>query len=624
VTLENNPFLALLLITALAAIIPVLANRFKRVQIPLVVGEIFAGIIIGHSGFNLVEPSTTLTFLAEFGFAYLMFLSGLEVDFNLLLPSSGQSRKEAWKGPMPQALLMLAGTIGLALGAAMLLERLGIVESPMLVALILSTTSLGVVVPVLKERGLLGSRYGQFMLVASSIADFVTLILLTIAIAVRRSGLTLDLLLIPVLLIAFGLIARWAQRLGSIPILQNILDELSSATSQIRVRGAFALMVAWVVAAEALGVELILGAFLAGALAGLVAGSHDSSAREKLDAIGYGFFIPIFFIMVGVEFNLNALVESPQALLLVPLLVVIAYLVKIIPGLLLRLNFPWRETLAGGLLISSRLSLIIAASSIALSIGVITEAVNAAIVLLAIISCTISPMLFNRIYPASDEDQRRGIIIIGQDQLAEFLIERLLPGGEPIAVICPDPSRVRALRRLGVDIIDGCLDLRESMVNAGAYQARVLVDLTMSEDETTEVCRLARQDFNIPMVVSRITNIELVPDLQRIGVKVVQPTLATAMALEGALRFPSIFDVLLQQDRESIAVREISMANPSLTGLKLSQVRLPGDALIVSLQREGSVMVPHGDSQMELNDRIGLIGSPQSVERAIGMLTTRT
>ena len=177
--MEHSPFLALLLITALAAVIPILANRLKRIQIPIVVLEIFAGIIIGHSGFNWVEPSSTLTFLAEFGFAYLMFLSGLEVDFNLLLPDSGRSKKEFWKGPMPQALLMLAGTIGLALGAALLLERMDIVDSPILVALILSTTSLGVVVPVLKERGLLGSRYGQFMLVASSIADFVTLILLT-------------------------------------------------------------------------------------------------------------------------------------------------------------------------------------------------------------------------------------------------------------------------------------------------------------------------------------------------------------------------------------------------------------------------------------------------------------
>ena len=86
--MESTPFIPLLLITGLALIVPILANRLRRFFIPIVVGEIFAGIVIGHSGFNLVEPSATLTFLAEFGFAYLMFLSGLEVDFDLLLALS--------------------------------------------------------------------------------------------------------------------------------------------------------------------------------------------------------------------------------------------------------------------------------------------------------------------------------------------------------------------------------------------------------------------------------------------------------------------------------------------------------------------------------------------------------
>ena len=105
--------------------------------------------------------------------------------------------------------------------------------------------------------------------------------------------------------------ARLVQRIAARPLIRRALDELSSATSQIRVRGAFALMVAWVVLAESLGVELILGAFLAGAIAGLI--SHDNeSAREKLDAIGYGFFIPIFFIMVGVEFDLSILSSLPR------------------------------------------------------------------------------------------------------------------------------------------------------------------------------------------------------------------------------------------------------------------------------------------------------------------------
>jgi Kef-type K+ transport system membrane component KefB/Trk K+ transport system NAD-binding subunit len=619
--MDHSPFLALLLITVLALVVPILSARLRRFYIPIVVGEIIAGIIIGQSGLNLIEPSQTLRFLAEFGFAYLMFLSGLEVDFELLLTGGPySSNKSFWKRPLTLAAILLLGTLSLALLFSWFLSLSGLVESPILIGLILSTTSLGIVVPVLKERDLLGLEFGQYILVAASVADFVTLLLLTIVIAIRSQGLTLDLLLVPALLTIFAIAVRGMRRVSELGFLQTFLDELSSATAQIRVRGAFALMVAWVVLAEALGVELILGAFLAGVIAGLLDDQEGENAREKLDAIGYGFFIPIFFIMVGVEFNLHAIVESPQALLLVPLLVVIAYLVKVIPALLLRVQFNWRETFAGGFLISARLSLIIAASAIAVSLGLISEALNAAIILLAIVSCTLSPILFNRILPASEEKRRRGIILIGQDQLTEFLVERLLTFNEPVAIICPDDSRKAAFQRLAVDFFEGCADLPAAFAKAGAADARVLVDLTMSSEETLNVCTIARETYHIPLVISRISDVELIPRLQRLGVKVVQPTLATVMAIEGALRYPMIFDLLMDRGDGDIGVVELRIGNPSITDVPLRKMRLPGDALIVSMSREGNVMIPQGDLTFKLGDRVGIIGSSQSIERAAAML----
>ena len=617
--MEHNPFIALLLITTLALVVPVIATRLRRIAIPVVVGEILAGIIIGHSGLNLVENSPTLTFLAEFGFAYLMFLSGLEVDFELLFSRNRDAQKR-WRAPLPIALLLLTGTIGLAILITFVLAGIIAVKSPLLLGLILSTTSLGVVVPVLKERDLLGSVYGQYLLVIASIADFVTLLLLTVLIAIRSQGLTLDLLLIPVLLALFAIAARITQRFSSRNIIQRILSELSTTTTQIRVRGAFALMVAWVVLAEALGVELILGAFLAGAVAGLVAGPDDNNAKEKLDAIGYGFFIPIFFIMVGVEFNLSALFASRQALLLVPLLLIGAYIVKVIPALLLQRQFSWRQAIGAGFLLSSRLSLIIAAASIALNIGAISEAINAAVILLAVISCTLSPIFFNRIYPPEQEQRREGIIIIGQDQLVEFIVERLLPSQESIVVICPDESRVQAFEKLPVTLITGCSGIADALQQANADHARVLIDLTTTPEETLEACTLSRESYAIPLVISRISDVELIPQLQSLGVKVVQPALATAMALEGALKFPTIFDLLLDQDRDNIDVSEVSLRNIRLSGTPLRQLRLPGDVLILSMQRDESVIVPHGDTVLQIGDRIGLIGSPGALSQAIALL----
>jgi Trk K+ transport system NAD-binding subunit len=119
--------------------------------------------------------------------------------------------------------------------------------------------------------------------------------------------------------------------------------------------------------------------------------------------------------------------------------------------------------------------------------------------------------------------------------------------------------------------------------------------------------------------VSRIADVELIPDLQEIGIKVVQPELATAMALEGAIRYPTAFDVLLHRT-EDIAVTEVKVTNPQFTGTPLREIRLPGDALILSLQRENNVMIPQVDTVLRFQDQLGLIGSPVSVAEAVAML----
>jgi Kef-type K+ transport system membrane component KefB/Trk K+ transport system NAD-binding subunit len=618
--METDVLLALLLITGLAAVIPILANRLDRFGIPIVVYEILAGMIIGTSGLKLIEPSPILTFLAEFGFAYLMFLSGLELDFRLLNPTHlASGRGKWWTQALPLGLLIFLGTLLLAFTAAALFAPSSASGNPLLLGLILSTTSLGVVVPVLKERELTGTHFGQYMLIASSIADFSTLLLLTTVIAVLSRGLTLDLLLIPTLLLVFIMVARLSLRATQGSRIQNALDNLSSATSQIRVRGAFALMVAWVVLAEAFGVEVILGAFLAGAIAGMISGKEDHGEREKLDAIGYGFFIPIFFIMVGAQFDLHVVLESTEGLLLLVWLIGVAFVVKIVPALLLKVRFTWEQTIAGGMLLSSRLSLIIAAAAIALSMGLISETVNSDIILLAILTVAIAPFLFSRIYPRQEKHIRSGIIVVGQDQLAEYIIERLQHSGEGVVVVCPDESRLLAFQEIGVQIIDGCKGFEDALRKAGAAKARVLLDLTPKSEETLEVCELAKEEFSIPLVVSRISDVELIPRLQELGIKIVQPELATAMALEGAIRYPTAFELLVHQS-EDIDVTEIGVLNPRFAGTRLGEIRLPGDTLILSLQRNNTVMIPHGDTILQLHDRLGLIGSPAAVEEATAML----
>ena len=530
---SSSPFVPLLLITLIAAVVPVVLSRFERARLPIVVGEILAGIVIGKSGLNLIHATEPTEFLAEFGFVFLMFLSGLEVDFRTLFAGREEdARRPRWQRPVPLASLGFGVTVLVAIGIGYGMAAGGLTRSPILMGLILSTTSLGIVVPVLKERNLTLSAYGQTVLVSAVISDFATLLLLSVVIAVISRGIGPDLFLFILLIVAFAAsakIGQWARRL---PFLTRVMDELSHATAQIQVRGAFALMVAWVVLADRLGVEVILGAFLAGAVVSLSSRGHDSPLRGKLDAIGYGFLIPIFFVMVGADFDVSALLESPRGLLLVPLMIVAAYGVKLLANLPLRSLFSWRETAAASFLLSSRLSLIIAAAAIALDLEIISPAVNAAIILVAIVTSTLSPLLFSMVLPPAAETKREGVIVLGTEQLAMLLGERVRANGESVTFLGHHPDQLSRLKTDGFRAVIGKpSDVRSG--EAGAATARALVAVSNASDVVLDVCRLAKEQSGCRMI-ARADDPEQVRALHALGVRVVQPVMATALGLEGA------------------------------------------------------------------------------------------
>jgi Kef-type K+ transport system membrane component KefB len=282
------------LVTILAVLVPVLTSQLRRIRLPIVVGEIVAGMIIGESGLGLVHPTPILSFLAEFGFTFLMLLSGLEVNFETLSGGAqGLEQRPLRQRPIPLALGYFGLTVLLATGIGFGLAAWGLTRNPILMGLILSTTSLGIVVPILKERRLTAGVYGQAVLVAALVSDFVTLLLLSLTIAIIGKGLSLDLLLFMLLLAIFAAAAKIGPWMTSRPMLRRLAEELSHATAQIHVRGAFALMVIWAVLADALGVEIILGAFLAGAILNVSSRSGESNLHETLDAIGYGALVMV-------------------------------------------------------------------------------------------------------------------------------------------------------------------------------------------------------------------------------------------------------------------------------------------------------------------------------------------
>ncbi|NPA31506.1 MAG: hypothetical protein GXO37_05860, partial [Chloroflexi bacterium] len=441
-------FWSLSLVLFLAVTVPLVFSRFKRWQIPAVVGEILAGIVVGRSGLGWVKADDpVLALLSEIGFVFLMFLAGMEIDLSALGWGGRGGGSKATRGrtgphPLVLAVTYYALTLVLAALAGFGFWKMGLTRSPIFMALLISTTSLDLALMVLKERGLLSGRYGQTLFVTALISDFVTMLLITVQVAVLSKGLTPEILLVGLLFVAlfvFYRLGNWA-----LPGLRPLLDELSHATTHIKVRLAFWLFVAFVALAEFLGVEVILGAFLAGLLISMLTTPEDHETRHQLESIGYGFFVPIFFIMVGAKFNLAALGGGSGSWLLLPLLLTAAFGTKIIPAVVFRRAFSWRESLAGGVLLSARLSLIIAAAEIGVRLGVLDDAVVSAVVLVAVISVILAPMLFGRLIgSAAARPKTRPIVIVGGGSLlGTHLAVQLQEQGEAVVLFDEDPARV--------------------------------------------------------------------------------------------------------------------------------------------------------------------------------------
>ncbi|MCP4514154.1 MAG: hypothetical protein GY824_02835 [Delftia sp.] len=610
---EHTSFAPLLVVVALAFFTPLLTSRIRRVRIPTVVGEILAGVVVGQSGLQIVGHDPVLEILALLGFAYLMFLSGLEVDFAAILPRPGAwggSWQERLGNPLGLGSLTFVLTLLLALAASWGLRALDAADDPWLMALILSTTSLGLVVPVLKERGLTANPYGQSLLVSAVVADFTTMLMVSVYVVLHTQGLTPEVLLVLLLFGAFGMFYRLAllarRRFPGLELVQG----LAHATAHIDVRGAFAIGLAFIALAENLGVEMILGAFLGGALISLL--SQDASdLHHRLDVIGYAFFIPIFFVMVGVRFDLASVLDSSRTLLLVPLLLAVAYGVKLVSSLLYRLTYSWRETLAAGALLSSRLSLIIAVAAIGLDLGSIDEATNSAIILVAIVTCTFSPLVFNRILPVMPPLERK-FIVVGAGKHPRLLAQRIAAHREAVIVLDQDPGREASVRALGLTFVLSDAAQRETWLALDPASIRAVAVLIPDVELNLQICQLLRLELGLERVVARVRDVTRTPDFSALGVRVVNPILSPVVELEYLLLYPSVSSLMADLDDEHDVV-EMRLTCPDMTNLPLAGIELPQGAMVVLIRREGDVIYPSGETRLRLGDRLTLMGPLEAV-----------
>jgi Kef-type K+ transport system membrane component KefB len=285
-------------------------------------------------------------------------------------------------------------SFAIALLVALGLDAAGLVDTPLLVAIILCATSLGVLIPVLKDAGEISSTFGQLIIAAASIADFGAIILLSIFFS-GEGGTGSTLLLLGALFALAAVIFAVVSGAERSMRLRAELVRLQDTTAQIRVRAALVLFVGFAALAETLGLEVILGTFIAGAIVSLVDRDQvmtHPAFRRKLEAVGFGFFIPVFFVTSGVRFDLDALTSSASSALMVPIFLLALLAIRGIPAMLYLRVVDGRHAAIAGVMQATSLPFIVAATAIGMELDLIDAAAGAALVGAGLLSVLIFPL----------------------------------------------------------------------------------------------------------------------------------------------------------------------------------------------------------------------------------------
>jgi Kef-type K+ transport system membrane component KefB len=376
-------FTNLLIIVAVGFAAPLALGFAPAIRLPSVVVEIVAGIVVGPAVLGWVSVDGPVRVFATVGLAYLLFLAGLEVDFDRL---RGRVLRVALVG--------FAVSLAIAIVVGLLLKAGGFVSQPLFVAIVLSATSLGVLVPVLKDAGEIESTFGQLIVASATIADFATVILLSLFFS-REAGSTASrAILLGGLVVVAVLVALAIAGIEHSRRLSDVLRRLQDTTAQIRIRGAFVLLIGLVALATELGLEVILGAFIAGAIVSLVdrdrAMTHPDF-RAKLEAAGFGIFIPVFFVTTGVRYDLDALTADASTLLHVPVFLAALVAVRGLPALLYRPVIPRNRLAVAVLMQATSLPFIVAATAVGLALDVVSAANAAALIAAGLLSVVVFP-----------------------------------------------------------------------------------------------------------------------------------------------------------------------------------------------------------------------------------------
>jgi len=387
----NISFNSLLIIAGIAVLVPVVLDLVPRLPVPQAALEVIAGIVVGPSVLGWVRVDAPVQVLSDLGLGMLLFLAGLEIDLGRL------------RGPLARlAVSAFAVSAVLALLCAYAFGLAGQARHPLLLAIILMSTSTGLLLPLLKDAGEEATEFGQLVMTAAALAEIVPILLLSLffsATSATPQDQLVSLGIFVVLLVMSGIALSRVRRLDRVG---RLLNHLSDNSAQLRVRASLTLALGFGVLAFRFGFASILGAFAAGLLVRLIElsrGTPHPQFQTKMEGIGFGFLVPIFFISTGVEFQLKALLASPVALAEVPLFLAALLFVRGLPALLYVRSIGRRRAEAAGLLQAVTLTFVIVATQIGIADGQMAPTAAASLLAAGLLSTVLFPAGARRFLP---------------------------------------------------------------------------------------------------------------------------------------------------------------------------------------------------------------------------------
>ncbi len=606
---------ALFIVFAIAWLIPLIVSQIRYVKVPSVIVEIIAGIVIGKYVLNILPQEEYLDFLGLTGFVFLMFLSGLEIDVNQMITSFPRRKltlTRFLRNPLLVGIAIYLGTLALTFVGAYLLSSVISIQHTWFFALIMSTSSVGIIVPVLKDRGEISSHFGQMIILSAAVADILSIILFTFTASTLKHGFRFEVLLILIIVITFILAYQAGKLLVRIHFFKKLFFQLAHAASQIRVRGAILLLLFFLLVSQLIDAEIILGAFLAGLLLSFFSPKGRSILLVKLDGMGYGFFIPIFFIMVGANLDLSTLRDFNHSIIFLGIFLVILYIAKIIPAALWARLFGFKKAISGGILLSSRLSLIIAAAHIGLLLNVITPALNAAIIIMAIITCILSPVLYNYFNPMV-VFRKDKTIIVGGSSVGVLLARRLKMHGHAVVIIESDIPRYQEIFAKGIEVVNGNGNDKEIYKKLNLQNRNYIVIMTGSDKKNLIISELLKREFRHDLIITKSDNRDISSSLMDLNVEQLDIIHIIATAIENMIFRPDTYHTLFESF-VSFSVEDMVITNRDIDGIQVKDIPFHKEGSLMLIKRNEEMHIPHGNTFFRIGDKVTVFGNTPALE----------